>query len=102
LPPDFRKITLARLRELKADTPVSYDAFAHELIGRTHLTWPIEDQTLAQDILHSAIKRLVIDPLTDFGCLECEYQMRTRYGFKSKELAEIRLTPFGKGLLETL
>jgi hypothetical protein len=45
---------------------------------------------------------MVIDPLAGFGCLECEYRVKSSYGFKSKELVDIRLTPFGKGLLETL
>jgi len=102
LPPDFRKITLARLRELKVGKSVSSEQFADELIVMTRLTWPSEDQTFVQDILRSVIERLVIYPLASFACLECKYRMRTRYGFKSKELVEIRLTPLGKGLLETL
>jgi len=102
LPRDFRKITLARLLELKVGKPVSFEPFAYELIVMTRLTWPSPDQTFVQDILRSVIERLVIYPLTEFGCLECKYKTRTRYGFKSEDLAEIRLTPIGKGLLETL
>jgi hypothetical protein len=102
LPPDFRKITLARLLDLKADKLVSYEQFADELIVMTRLTWPSEDQTFVQDILRSVIARLVVYPLAAFGCLECKYRTRTRYGFKSKDLVEIRLTAFGKGLLEVL
>ena len=102
LPPDFRKITLARLRELKVGKSISYEPFADELIVMTRLTWSSVDQTFVQDIQRSVIERLVIYPLTSFGCLECKYRTRTRYGFKSKELVEIRLTAFGKGLLGTL
>ena len=102
LPPDFRKITLARLRELKVGKWVSYEHFADELIVMTHLTWPSEDQTFVEDILRSVLERLVIYPLASFGCFECKYRTRTRYGFKAKDLVEICLTQMGKGLLETL
>ncbi len=102
LPHDFRKITLGRLLELKADKSVSFEQFADELIATTRFTWPSEDQTFVQDIMRSVIARLVVDPLTSFGCLECKHKTSTRYGFKSKRLAEIRLTQLGKGLLESL
>jgi hypothetical protein len=45
---------------------------------------------------------MVIYPLAGFGALEYEYKERTSDGYTSKYLAEIRLTPLGKGLLETL
>jgi len=102
LPPDFKKSALACLLQLEIGKSVSYEQFADDLIVTTGFTWPSVDQTSANDTLRWAIKRMVIDPLAGFGCLECEYRMRTRYGYESKELAEIRLTPFGKGLLETL
>ena len=102
LPPDFRKITLARLLELKVGKSVPYEHFADELIVMTRLTWPSEDQTFVQDILRSVIERLVIYPLTSCGCVECKSRTRTRHGFKSKDLVEIRLTQIGKGLLGTL
>jgi len=102
LPPDFREITLARLLNLKIGKLFAFQQFADELVRMTRLTWPSVDQTFVQDILRSVIERLVINPLAGFGCLECKYRTRTRYGFKSKELVEIRLTPFGKGLLEIL
>ena len=102
LPPDFRKITLARLLELKIGKLVPYEQFADELIVMTRLTWPSVDQTFVQDILRSVIERLVVYPLTSFGCLECKYRTRIRDGFKSRELVEICLTQMGKGLLETL
>jgi len=102
LPPDFRKITLSRLLELKVGKPISYEQFADELVVMTRLTWPSEDQTFVDDILRSVIARLVVYPLAGFGCLECEYKTKTKYGFKSKELADMRLTQLGKGLLEVL
>ncbi|MEW6404638.1 MAG: plasmid pRiA4b ORF-3 family protein [Chloroflexota bacterium] len=102
LPPNFRKITLARLLELKAGKWVSYEQFADELIVMTRLTWPSEDQTFVEDILRGVIERLIIYPLASFGCLECKHRTKTRNGFKSKDLVEICLTSLGKGLLEIL
>jgi hypothetical protein len=102
LPPNFGKSVLARLLELKTGRSVPYEPFADELTVMTDLTWSSADQTFANDTLRSAIERMVIDPLAGFGCLACEYRARSRYGLKSKELVKIRLTPFGKGLLETL
>jgi len=102
LPRDFRKSVQARLLELKIGKSVSYEPFADELIVITGITWSSPNQTCANDTLRSAIERMVIDPLAGFGCLECEYRVKSSYGFKSKELVDIRLTPFGKGLLETL
>jgi hypothetical protein len=102
LPRDFKKITLARLLELKVGKSVSYEQFADELIAATRLTWPSKDQTFAQDIMRSVINRLVYYPLASFGCLEGEFKTKTSDGFKSQELVDIRLTSLGKGLLETL
>jgi hypothetical protein len=44
----------------------------------------------------------VISPLVGFGILESEYGMKDIGGSKFSKLSQIRLTPFGKGLLETL
>lgn len=102
LPRDFRNVVRRCLLELKVSKSVSYGPFADDLIAKTGLTWSSADQTFANDTLHSAIERMVIDPLEGFGCLECEYRTRTRYGYKSKQINGIRPTPFGKGLLEIL
>jgi len=102
LPSDFNKITLKSLLELPVGKSISYEPFADRLIKETRFTWPSSDQTSANDIMRSAIERMVISPLADFGVLECEYNEKTTYGFKFRDLDEIRLTSIGKGLLETL
>lgn len=102
LPPDFRETVLACLLEVETSKIVSFEQFADDLIVRTGLTWPSVDQTFVQNTLRFVIERLVIYPLEGFGCVECEYRMKSSHGFKSKELVKIRLMPFGKGLLETL
>jgi hypothetical protein len=102
LPRDFNKITLKRLLELPIGKSISFEQFSNRLLEETGLTWPSADQTFVQDILRSVIERLVILPLAGFGIMECEYKTKTRYGYKSKDLAEIRLTSIGKGLLGIL
>ena len=80
----------------------SYETFADNLIKQSGLTWPIEDQVSARTILHSAIERMVIDPLVTFGVMETKYgtKMIGEHGFR--ELTNIRLTTVGKGMLELL
>ena len=102
LPKGFDTISLKRLLELPVGKSISYEPFADKLIKETHFTWPSPEQTFAQSTLRSAIARMVIYPLANFGILEYEMKEKTSDGYKSKYLAEIRLTPFGKGLLETL
>jgi hypothetical protein len=102
LPRDFRKAILARLLELKVGRSVLYERFADDLILSTGLTWSSADQTFARSTLRTAIERMVIERLAEFGCLECEYRTRTRSDFMSKDLIEVRLTPLGKGILEIL
>ena len=102
LPINFNTIILKRLLGLPVGKSVSYEPFADQLIKETHFTWPSADQSFVNSTMRSAIARMVIYPLTDFGILEYENKERTSDGYKSKYLAEIRLTSFGKGLLETL
>jgi len=102
LPPGFNMVTLGCLLELPTSKASSYEEFADRLIKKGGLVWPIADQVSARNILHSAIGRMVIDPLVGFGALECEYgtKMIGRHGFR--ELKAIRLIPVGKGMLELL
>jgi hypothetical protein len=102
LPVNFRKIILKRLLELPVGESIAYEPLADELIKETRFTWPSPDQDVSKTIRRSAVARLVIYPLAGFGALEYEYKERASDGYTLKYLAEIRLTPLGKGLLETL
>jgi len=102
LPVGFREQTLACLRELPLGENVSSDAFADRLIAQSGLEWPSRDQTFVQSIMRSVIKRLVIDPMTTFGVLECEYTKKIISITTVDELQTIRLTTIGKGLLDLL
>jgi hypothetical protein len=102
LPSDFNKITLKRLRELPVGKSVSYEPFADQLIKETRFTWPSIDQTFVNITMHSAIERMVILPLVEFGVIESEKGMKDIGGSKFSKLSKICLTSFGKGLLEVL
>ena len=102
LPRDFSKIILKRLLELPVGKSISYEPFADQLIKETRFTWPSIDQTFVNDTMRSAIERMVISPLVQFGVMKSEYGLKDIGGSKFSKLSSIRLTPFGKGLLETL
>jgi hypothetical protein len=102
LPKGFDSISLKCLLELPVGKSISYEPFADKLIQETHFTWSSLDQDASKGIRRSAIARMVIYPLANFSILEYEYKEKTSDGYKSKYLAEIRLTSFGKELLKTL
>lgn len=102
LPSDFNKITLKRLRELPVGKSTSSESFADQVIKETRFTWPSIDQTFANNTMRSAIERMVILPLIEFGIIESEYGMKDIGGSKFSKLSKICLTSFGKGLLEVL
>ncbi len=52
--------------------------------------------------MRSAIQRVVIDIMELFGILECEYAPESIHGYQLTKLANIRLTPIGKGVLDLL
>lgn len=102
LPPRFQEITLAHLLSLPVNTPVPFEPFADRLIQETRLKWGAPDITHARMILHGAIRRMVISILADFGVVEPEYQDKPLGRSTIRELVAFRITPFGRGLLESL
>ncbi len=102
LPPRFEEITLAHLLSLPANTRIPFEPFADRLIQETGLKWTAPDMTYARMSLHSAIRRLVIGILADFGAVEPEYQDKPLGRGTTRELVAFRITSLGKGLLESL
>ncbi len=102
LPMGFNKHTLTCLLELPSGKMSSYEAFADTLIKLSGLVWPIQDQVSARRILHSAIKRMVVDPLVTFGMMETKYGKEKIGNTEFDKLVSIRLTPVGRGMLELL
>jgi hypothetical protein len=102
LPARFTQITLDHLRALPINTHVAFVPFADKLIQETQLKWSAPDMSSAQMSLRSAIHRMVIRILADFGAVEPEYQDKPLGTSTIKELVTFQVTSFGKGLLESL
>jgi hypothetical protein len=102
LPPRFTKITLAHLLPLPANTRIPFEPFADKLIQETRLKWAAPDMTHARMLLHGAIQRMVIGILANFEVVETEYQDKPLGRGTVHELVAFQITPFGKGLLESL
>jgi hypothetical protein len=102
VPQSFRKAVLACLLALEAGKWILYEPFADEMALRGGFTVSGADQAFARRTLRTAMKRMVIERLAEFGCLECEYLQKTREDFWPKELVELRLTSFGQELLGIL
>lgn len=101
-PAGFEQHTLACLLALPVGKPVPFEPFADELIKKSGIYWPIKDQVTARNILHSAVERMVIDPMVDFGVLEAGYRSKKFDAYESKKLDTLCLNPAGKGLLELM
>jgi len=102
LPPRFRRITLAHLLSLPVDTRVPFGPFADKLIQETGLKWTAPDMSSAKMLLHGAIQRMVVEILADFEVVEPEYQTRPLGKGTIQELVAFRITPFARGLLESI
>ncbi len=102
LPPLFKLTTLSCLRELPPGEFSPFEPFADRLIAQSGLTWPSRDQTNVHAIMRSVIKRVVVDIMELFGVLECEYVTQNSHVHQPTKLANIRLTPIGKGVLDLL
>jgi hypothetical protein len=102
LPPRFEEVTLAHLLALPTETRIPFESFADRLIRETGLKWTAPNMTYARMLLHGAVGRMVIRILADFGVVEPEYQDKPLGKGTIKELVAFQITPFGKGLLESL
>jgi hypothetical protein len=102
LPPRFTEISLAHLLSLSVDTRIPFESFADRLIGETGLKWTAPDTTHARMLLHGAIRRMVIEMLASFEVVDPEYQDKPLGSGTIQELVAFQVTPFGRGLLESL
>jgi hypothetical protein len=102
LPYSFSQDALAALQTLPVGKDISFEGFADGLICETGLTWTAPDSRFSRLSLHGAIQRMVIDPLVDFGALECRYQEEPLGKGTLSRLVAFRITPWGIALLETM
>ncbi|RPH60628.1 MAG: plasmid pRiA4b ORF-3 family protein [Chloroflexi bacterium] len=102
LPDGFKSVAFACLQELTLGENAPFEPFADRLIKQSGLTWPSIDQTNVQSTMRAVVKRTVVDIMEIFSILECEYVTENSHGYEHKKLANIRLTPIGKGLLSLM
>jgi len=102
LPPLFEGMTLAQLRSLPTSTDISFEDFADELIEKTGLVWTAPDHSHDAEMLRSAVERIVIQTLTNFGLLRCEYQEWDPKWPWLEELITFEITPLGRALLDAV
>jgi hypothetical protein len=91
LPDGFSQATLACLQELSVGKKVAFESFASRLIEKGRLG--------TRPMMQMVVKRTVVDMMQMFGVLECEYGTEKVNEREYKKLANICLTPVGKGLL---
>ena len=102
MPAGFSRLALKHLLDLPIGDRLSFEPFADRMIEDAGLAWPIQDQDSARRILRSILKRMVINPLADFGILQTDYEPHKTLGAEFRELSAFRITPFGRGLLEAI
>lgn len=102
LPANFKAQTLISLLELPVGESVSPDPFADDIIARSGMRWPSQDQRFVQGTMRTVVTRTVIYPMADFGVLECTYEKKPMGNGTVDDLQTICLTPIGKGMLELL
>lgn len=99
---DFKSSALEMLLDIPAEQRISFEPFADQLIQESGLYWPIEDQDSARSTLRTAVKRMVVQQLEEFGVLSAEYETEMLGKSKVKKLKSFMITPFGQALLKTL
>jgi hypothetical protein len=102
LPYFFSHAVLTNLLELPTGKSVSFNIYADKLIRNTGLTWTAPDRSYAASALRSAIEKMVVDVLKDFGGLACRYQEEPLGRGTITELDEIEVTQWGKALLKAV
>lgn len=99
LPEEFKSAALNTLLTLSDEQNVPFQTFADRVISESRLEWYSQDQSFVQMIKRAVIERIVIDPMTHFGILECDFQTDESNGHGYKQLNTIRLTAIGKAIL---
>lgn len=102
LPLFFTQTTLARLRALPVETPISFEEFADGLIKKSGLTWTAQDSTYATMLLRGSIERMIIDVLEDFGAIRRQDQNKPLGKGTIPELVTFEITTFGQALLDAV
>jgi hypothetical protein len=102
LPDEFKSAALNTLLALSEGKNVPFQTFADQVISESELEWYSQDQSFVQMIKRTVIERVVVEPMTRFGILECEYQADESNGNRYKQLNTIQLTSIGKAIMSLM
>jgi hypothetical protein len=102
MPYNFTDLTHKHLLDLPASDPAPFEPFADQMITAAKLVWPIQNQETAHGILHALIERVVVNPMIDFGVIQAEYGPHEVLGERFRALSTIKVTFFGRSLLESM
>jgi len=102
LPPHFAMTALDGLRAQPVGTYVTFSRYADPLISRTGLTWTAQESRSADQVLRTAVERMVITVLAGFGAVERRDRKKPLGSGTIMELEAIQVTPWGGALLEAV
>jgi hypothetical protein len=102
MPFGFSDHTIKHLLDLPTSDPAPFEPFADQMITAAKLVWPIQNQETAHGILHALIERVVVNPMIDFGVIQAEYGPHEVLGERFRALSKIKMTSFGRSLLESM
>ncbi len=103
LPPGFEDLTLRTLLSLPAEDTVAFEQFADRLVSTSGLADPSQQDELAVDLLRTAVERMVLRPLSDFGEVTLERRpLVLAGGVTLQRVHAFRVSRVGRVLLEAL
>ena len=101
-PSELVQFVFEHLLDLPVGDRVPFEQFTSQFFEKIGLTWPAEDEEFGRRVLDEYIEDIVIHPLAEFGVLQVSYIPHKFLGPEFKEVSSFRVTPFGRGLLETI
>ena len=102
LPPHLPSVALLNLRALPVKKHIAFEKFADQLISAARLTWTAPESSFAQMALQSAVRSMILNPLSGFGAATLEYKEKPLGKGAISELVAFRITPIGQLLLAAL
>lgn len=102
VPSSFPSATMQALLALPAGEAVDFNDFANKLMRRTNYCWSNPNLESAEMLMQSGIRRIVIDILSDFECVELTYREKPLGNSTIRELDTFCVTSSGRDLLQAV
>ena len=102
LPDSFIPLVLTCLKEIPVGEYILFTDFVDRLLEKISQPGADLGYIPSRQFLFPGIEQMVVEPMTSFGVLECEYSRKNINNFTYPVLESICLTRTGAGLLELL